>query len=99
MIVDRDCLVVHRVSGEKVLEYTKPQIGGGVVSGYDPEIKTDRKPLTEGYIGLQAEGQGVEFKNIKIKKLEFLMYFFCQIKKESKKCKDVKLHSELLCRK
>jgi hypothetical protein len=58
------------VNGEQVLEYTKPQIGGGVANGYDPAIKIDGKPLTEGYIGLQAEGQGIEFREIKIKKLD-----------------------------
>lgn len=70
LIVYRDSLVIHKVNGEKVLEYTKPQIGGGVANGYDPAIKVDGKPLTEGYIGLQAEGQGVEFKNIRLKDLE-----------------------------
>jgi len=69
LIVYRDSLVIHKVNGVKVLEYTKPQIGGGVVNGYDPAVKIDGTPLTEGYIGLQAEGQGVEFKEIKIKKL------------------------------
>ncbi|MBK6285490.1 MAG: DUF1080 domain-containing protein [Draconibacterium sp.] len=63
-------LIIHIVNGEKVLEYTKPQIGGGVANGFDPAIKTDKKPLTEGYIGLQAEGQGIEFKEIKIMKLD-----------------------------
>ncbi|MEX0771402.1 MAG: DUF1080 domain-containing protein [Balneolaceae bacterium] len=70
LIVYRDSLVIHKVNGEKVLEYTKPQIGGGVANGYDPDIKVDGEPLTEGYLGLQAEGQGVEFKNIKIKRLD-----------------------------
>ncbi|GAA5522337.1 hypothetical protein Asal01_02295 [Fodinibius salicampi] len=69
LIVYGDSLVIHKVNGEKVLEYTNPQIGGGVANGYDPDIKVDGKALTEGYIGLQAEGQGVEFKNIKIKQL------------------------------
>jgi hypothetical protein len=69
LIVYKDSLVIHRVNGVKVLEYTRPQIGGGVVNGYDPAIKVDGKSLTEGYIALQAEGQGVEFKEIKIKKL------------------------------
>jgi len=69
LIVYKDSLVIHKVNGVKVLEYTMPQIGGGVVNGYDPAIKIDGKPLIEGYIGLQAEGQGVEFKEIKIKKL------------------------------
>jgi hypothetical protein len=70
LIVYKDSLVIHKVNGEKVLEYTKPQIGGGVANGYDPEIKLDGKRLTEGYIALQAEGQGVEFKDIMIKKIK-----------------------------
>jgi hypothetical protein len=70
LIVYRDSLVIHKVNGETVLEYTKPQIGGEVASGFDPTIKIDGKPLTEGYIGLQSEGQGVEFRGLKIKKLD-----------------------------
>ncbi|HSO85366.1 MAG TPA: DUF1080 domain-containing protein [Draconibacterium sp.] len=70
LIVYGDSLVIHIVNGETVLEYTKPQIGGGVANGYDPAIKIDGKPLNEGYIGLQAEGQGIEFREIKIKKLD-----------------------------
>lgn len=70
LIVYGDSLVIHKVNGENVLEYTQPQIGGGVTSGYDPDIKVDGKALTEGYIGLQSEGQGVEFKEIKIKRLD-----------------------------
>ncbi len=70
LIVYSDSLVIHKVNGNKVLEYTKPQIGGGVADGYDPAIKKDGKLLTEGYIGLQAEGQGVEFREIRIKNLD-----------------------------
>ncbi|WP_142714062.1 3-keto-disaccharide hydrolase [Fodinibius sediminis] len=70
LIVHGDSLVVHKVNGEKVLEYTRPQIGGGVVNGYDPSVKVDGKALREGYIGLQAEGQGVEFRNIRIRLLD-----------------------------
>lgn len=62
--------VTHKINGEVVLKYTKPQIGGGVANRYDPKVKQDGKLLTEGYIGLQAEGQGVEFKDIKIKSLD-----------------------------
>lgn len=69
LIVYKDSLVIHKINGNKVLEYTKPQIGGGVANRYNPEIKVDGTPLTKGYIGLQAEGQGVEFKDIKIKEL------------------------------
>ena len=70
LIVYKDSLVIHKVNGETVLEYTKPQIGGGVANGFNPEIKVEGKPLTEGYIALQAEGQGIEFREIKIKKLD-----------------------------
>lgn len=70
LIVYEDSLVIHMVNGEEVLRYSEPQIGGGVVNGYDPQIKVDGTPLTQGYIGLQAEGQGVEFRNIKLKELE-----------------------------
>lgn len=70
LIVYSDSLVIHKVNGGEVLQYSKPQIGGGVVNGYDPEIKVDGTLLTEGYIGLQAEGQGVEFRNIRIRELE-----------------------------
>jgi hypothetical protein len=70
LIVYRDSLIIHVVNGDTVLQYTKPQIGGGVANGFDPAIKIDGKPLTEGYIGLQAEGQGIEFREIKIKKLD-----------------------------
>jgi len=70
LIVYKDSLIIHKVNGEIVLEYTKPQIGGGVANGFDSTIKIDGRPLTEGYIGLQAEGQGIEFREIKIKKLD-----------------------------
>lgn len=70
LIVYKDSLVIHKVNGETVLEYTKPQIGGEVASGFDPNIKIDGTPLTEGYIGLQSEGQGVEFRKLKIKNLD-----------------------------
>jgi hypothetical protein len=70
LIVYADSLVIHKVNGDTVLQYTKPQMGGGVANRFDPALKIDGKPLKEGYIGLQAEGQGVEFKELKIKKLQ-----------------------------
>lgn len=70
LIVHEDSLVIHKVNGEKVLEYRRPQIGGGVVNRYDPQVKADGTPLTEGYIGLQAEGQGVEFRKIMIREMD-----------------------------
>jgi hypothetical protein len=62
--------VTHIVNGKEVLQYSKPQIGGGVADGFDPAIKIDGKLLKEGYIGLQSEGQGIEFREIRIRKLD-----------------------------
>ena len=69
LIVYGDSLVIHLVNGDTVLRYSKPQIGGGVANNFNPEIKVDGTPLKSGYIGLQSEGQGVIFKEIKIKEL------------------------------
>jgi len=70
LIVYGDSLIIHKVNGEQVLTYSKPQIGGGVTNGYDPAIKVDGTSLSSGYIGLQAEGQGIAFRNIVIKELD-----------------------------
>lgn len=70
VIVYQDSIIKHIVEGDTVLEYTKPQIGGKIVKGFDPNIKIDGKLLKEGYIALQAEGQGIEFREIKIKNLK-----------------------------
>lgn len=70
LIVLGDSLVTHIINGEKVLEYGKPQIGGGVVEGFDSKMKKDGELLKEGFIALQSEGQPIDFRNIKIKNLK-----------------------------
>lgn len=70
LIVYHDSLVKHIINGKTVLDYIKPQIGGGVATGYDPKMKQDGKPLKEGFIALQSEGQPIDFKNIKIRNLK-----------------------------
>lgn len=69
LIVLGDSLIKHIINGDTVLQYSKPQIGGGVANGYDPKIKIDGKLLSNGYIALQSEGQPVDFRNIWIKDL------------------------------
>jgi hypothetical protein len=69
LIVYGDSIVHHLVNGDTVLTYSLPQIGGGVANRFDPAFKVDGKPLTSGYIGPQSEGQGVLFKEIKIRDL------------------------------
>ena len=72
LIVLGDSLVTHVINGDTVLQYSKPQIGGGVVNRYDPNIKQDGKLLSSGFIALQSEGQPVDFRNIVIRDLTYL---------------------------
>ncbi|MGX1929778.1 3-keto-disaccharide hydrolase [Flagellimonas sp. 2504JD4-2] len=69
LIVYGDSLISHIINGKKVLEYTKPQIGGGVANRYDERIKIDGKPLKEGFIALQSEGQPIDFRKVELKTL------------------------------
>ena len=69
LIVLGDSLITHIINGDTVLQYSKPQIGGGVAHGYDPAQKQDGKLLSSGFIALQSEGQEVDFRNIMIKQL------------------------------
>jgi hypothetical protein len=65
--------VRHLIDGRVVLEYEKPMIGGGVATGFNPAIKKDGTILEDGYIGLQAESQPVEFRNIRLLNLSGCM--------------------------
>lgn len=93
IIVLGDSLVTHIINGDTVLQYSKPQIGGGVVTNYDPKIKQDGKLLSEGFIALQSEGQPVDFRKIEILNLEGCMdptsknYRSYYIKADNSKCK------------
>ncbi len=72
LIVYGDSLVTHIVNGDTVLQYSKPQIGGGVVNGYDPKMKQDGKLLSSGFIALQSEGQPVDFRKVEIMDLSYM---------------------------
>lgn len=61
-----DSLIRHIVEGEVVLEYGGPQIGGGVVNGFDPAVKQEGKRLREGYIALQSESHPIEFRKVEL---------------------------------
>lgn len=65
-----DSLIRHYVNGVKVMEYRSPQIGGGNVSPFDPEVKTDGKLLKDGTISLQSESHPVEFRKVELLNLE-----------------------------
>jgi hypothetical protein len=73
VLVLGDSLIQHFVNGEKVLEYTKPQIGGGNVSNFNPMQKPDGKLLSESSISLQSESHPVEFRKVEILDLKGCM--------------------------
>jgi hypothetical protein len=73
VLVHGDELVRHMVGGETVLEYSKPQIGGGNASPTDPAVKIDGTPLTSGYISLQAETAPIDFRKVELLNLEGCM--------------------------
>jgi hypothetical protein len=58
--------IKHTIDGQTVLRYEKPQIGGGVVSNFDPNVKQDGKLLEEGYICLQSESHPIEFRKVEL---------------------------------
>jgi hypothetical protein len=66
VLVLGDSLVRHSVNGDTVLEYSKPQVGGGTVNHFDPAVKQDGTPLTEGYIALQSESHPIDFRKVEI---------------------------------
>jgi hypothetical protein len=66
LIVRGDSLVTHIINGENVLEYTNPQMGGGVANRFNPALKIDGQRLKSGFIALQSEGQEIDFKNIEL---------------------------------
>jgi hypothetical protein len=66
LVVLGDALITHIVNGEKVLEYSLPQIGGGVVANFDPKAKRDGELLTGGYIALQSESGPLDVRKIEL---------------------------------
>jgi hypothetical protein len=70
VLVHGDELIRHTVEGQAVLEYVKPQIGGGNVAPVDPAIKVDGTPLTSGFISLQAETAPTDFRKVELLNLE-----------------------------
>lgn len=66
VLVLGDSLVQHFANGEKVLEYNKPQIGGGNVSGHDPALLVNGKLLDHGSISLQSESHPIEFRKVQL---------------------------------
>ena len=72
VLVIKDSIISHKINGEKVLTYTKPQIGGGDMNEYDASYKTKIGELLKGgYISLQSESHPVEFRNIELLEMNY----------------------------
>ena len=65
--------ITHIVDGEKVLEYSLPQIGGGVVANFDPKAKRDGELVSGGYIAVQSESHPLDVRKIELLDLEGCM--------------------------
>lgn len=68
--VHGDETIRHIVEGQTVLEYEKPQIGGGAASPTDPAVKVDGTLLKSGFISLQAETAPADFRKVELLNLE-----------------------------
>ncbi len=70
VVAHGDDTIRHIVEDQTVLEYSKPQIGGGAASPTDPTVKVDGTALTGGYISLQAETAPIDFRKVELLDLE-----------------------------
>ncbi len=68
-----DSLIQHILEDEVVMEYRKPTIGGGNVSGYKESAYREGAPVKEGFIAIQAETHPIDFKSIEVLNLEGCM--------------------------
>lgn len=68
-----DSLIQHCVEGYQVLRYSKPQVGGEGLSGYDPAAKVDGTPLAGGTISVESESHPIEFRSIELLNLKGCM--------------------------
>ena len=68
-----DSLIKHIVEGDTVLEYRKPEMGGGAANNMKPGVKIDGTPITGGSISLQAETAPIDFRKVELLNLEGCM--------------------------
>ncbi|MBT4521016.1 MAG: DUF1080 domain-containing protein [Halieaceae bacterium] len=66
IVVLGDQFIEHRVNGQRVMHYARPQVGGGVVSGFLNAEKQDGRALNTGYISLQSESHPIQFRKVEL---------------------------------
>lgn len=65
VIILGDSIMHHIVEGDTVITYSKPVAGGGW-EGLDTDKFPDGMAMKEGYIAIQAESHGFDFKKIEL---------------------------------
>jgi hypothetical protein len=66
MIVHGAGTIVHLANGQKVLEYSLPQYGGGFVDNFDTTTKPDGTLIEGGWISLQSESHPIDFRKVEL---------------------------------
>jgi hypothetical protein len=61
-----DSIIKHIVNGDTVMVYRKPEMGGGSANNTRPGVLQQGKPLTSGYITLQAETAPIDFRKVEV---------------------------------
>src|SRR5690606_18000626 len=61
--------IIHRVNGKEVIRYTRPQLDDADIDAKRLLAMGADRQLSRGFIALQAEGQPIWFRNIKLKVL------------------------------
>lgn len=61
-----DSLIQHILEDKVVMEYRKPTMGGGNVSGYKEDIYQEGMPVKDGFISIQSETHPIDFKSIEL---------------------------------
>jgi hypothetical protein len=84
-IVYGDSIIYHVIAEDTVMTYSKPVVGGDL-TGLDTMAYPEGTRMTEGYISIQAESQGFDFRKIEVldlcgcmdqKAKNYKAYFIC----------------------
>lgn len=70
VLVLGDSIIKHIVNGDTVLVYARPQMGGGMANNTQPGVLQEGKPLSSGYITIQAETAPIDFRKIELLDLQ-----------------------------
>jgi hypothetical protein len=62
--------IIHRVNGQQVLEYEKPQYDPGDADARKLMEETGSSMIQMGYISLQSESHPVDFRKVEIRQLD-----------------------------